>query len=422
MNLRRIPFRVRLYAVQVLTLFALICAWTIGAAAAAPPKEPPVPLLRKGHPVDWWFVFKFNAASFPGCAGATRTCSFGGQVQDFTSFSQQFVYASNENPVLQQGNGCCGSTTDDPVGATFDEVYHGFYYYVIWNDQFYDDPLIPGCSLSCGAPWGSSKGILAWNGAGEGFVMQVTTPSWPASGSTGFQRKTDGNTLGCVKNNNIQASQHFFALKLTKDDLVKVLRALANASIVTDPDNPQIVNNGGPAVVQELVAKLGSQSNSQAYTRETLSNGVVLISKPSKLHVPPWQMVSAVLGGVPLKTATWWTAPAIASTTTATTIACWSASLGAPGRVDIAMAGSWGGHWLGLTGGLGTSFNHAKIGVSTSADKRFVIFGDLNQQGTLSGPNCSSGENGRGGTFYVITDPQLSDSLTQLLMAPFIMM
>src|SRR2546421_12659613 len=38
------------------------------------------PLLQKGHPVDWWFVFKFNSAAFPGCgSGADRTCPFGGQ-------------------------------------------------------------------------------------------------------------------------------------------------------------------------------------------------------------------------------------------------------------------------------------------------------------------------------------------------------
>src|SRR5947199_2640123 len=36
---------------------------------------------------------------------------------------------------------------------------------------------------SCSSPWGHSKGVLAWNDAGEGFVMQVSTPSWPASGS-----------------------------------------------------------------------------------------------------------------------------------------------------------------------------------------------------------------------------------------------
>jgi len=36
----------------------------------------PVPLLAKDHPVDWWFVFKFNSAAFPGCAaGASRVYS-----------------------------------------------------------------------------------------------------------------------------------------------------------------------------------------------------------------------------------------------------------------------------------------------------------------------------------------------------------
>ena len=87
----------------------------------------PVPLLAKGHPVDWWFVFKFNSSSFPKCAGtAVRSCSFGGDVQNYSKFSQQFVFASSENHTLQQGNNCLGDTTDDPVGATFDEVYNKY--------------------------------------------------------------------------------------------------------------------------------------------------------------------------------------------------------------------------------------------------------------------------------------------------------
>jgi len=36
-------------------------------ASPAPEITAPAPLLSKGHPVDWWFVFKFNAKSFPGC-------------------------------------------------------------------------------------------------------------------------------------------------------------------------------------------------------------------------------------------------------------------------------------------------------------------------------------------------------------------
>jgi hypothetical protein len=83
--------------------------------------------------------------------------------------------------------------------------------------------------------------------------MQVTTPSWPAAGNKANPRQTDGNTLGFVKDNNIMFSQHFFALRLNHDDLVNVLKALQNASVVTDPTNRQIVNNGGSQDVQDLV-------------------------------------------------------------------------------------------------------------------------------------------------------------------------
>jgi len=257
----------------------------------------PSPLLQKGHEVTWWFVFKMNSKAFPGCGGGAKpSCQFGGDPQNYQNSSQQYVYASSDSPTLQQGNGCAGDTTDDPVGATFDEIYHGAYHYVVWNDQFYDDPNIAGCSESCGSPWGHSKGVVAWNDVGEGLVMQVSTPSWPAAGSASFPRKSDGNTLGCVKDNDIQVSQHFFALKLNKDDLVQVLKGIQNASVVTDPSNQQVVNNGGPADVQALVASLGVKSTSATYSMVKLSSGVQLISKPSQLHVPPWQMVSAILG------------------------------------------------------------------------------------------------------------------------------
>ena len=374
----------------------------------------PTPLLKNGHPVDWWFVFKMNSAIFPECGGANRECRFGGDVQKYRKFSQQFVYASSENETLQQGSGCAGDTLDDPVGATFDEVYSHIYNYVIWNDQFYDDPDIKGCSESCGAPWGHSKGMLAWNDAGEGFVMQVTTPSWPAAGSSDFPRKSDGNTLGCVKDNDVQVSQHFFALKLNKDDLVQVLKALSNSSVVTDTSNRQIVTNGGPDDVQDLVASLGVKSKSTTFSDVKLSTGVELISKPSKLAVPPWQMVSSILGGLSLRTATWWANPEIYSTTSSSTIDCWSDSLKKPGAVEIATTGHWAGKVFRLTGGLGSDFNHAKIGVSNTVDSHFSIFGDMNQQGAISG-NCNSSQNGRGGTFYVLNNSKLAASLGDLI-------
>jgi hypothetical protein len=402
-------------------LFLALCAFlallsvypkALGHAAGSAP----VPLLEKGHPVDWWFVFKFNSKAFPGCGGdATRQCAFGGDVQDYPHFGQQFVYASSEAPTLKQGSNCAGDTTSDPIGATFDEVYNGLFCYVIWNDQFYDDPVIAGCSKSCSAPWGHSKGMLAWNDAGEGFVLQVTTPSWPAAGSKRFPRATDGNTLGCVEDDNVEVSQHFFALKLSKDDLTKVLDALQNASVVTDPSKPQIVNNGGPADVQRLVQGLGVRSGNDKAKKVQLSSGVQLISKPSGLHVPPWQMVSAELGGIPLRTATWWANPKIYTTTGATTITCWDDALGTPGAVEIATSGQWNGKKFGLTGGPGTNFNHAKLGVSTSGSHPYSIFGDMNQQGSLSAPKCSSSQNGRGGLFFVVESQTLSESLAALL-------
>ena len=399
--------------------FALLLLVSINPACgpSSPAPSAPVPLLSADHPVDWWFVFKFNSANFPGCGGAaTRACPFGGEVQQYTSpFGQQFVYASSEDEALRDGAGCLGDTTTDPVGATFDSLYNGDFNYVVWNDQFYNDPPIEGCTTSCASPWGHSKGMLAWNAYGEGLVMQVSTPSWPAAGNKSSPRMTDGNTLGCVKDNNLLVSQHFFALRLSKSDVIKVLTALNNASIVTDPTNPQIVKNGGPKDIRQLVGALGRQSTSRSYITATLTSGVVLISKPSNLHVPPWQMVSAILSGISLRTATWWTDPEIKSTTESTTIGCWDPSLGKPGAVEIATTGHWKSQTLGLTGGLGTDFNHAKIGITTSGADPYAIFGDMNQQGSLSGPNCSSSQNGRGGLFYVLKNQKLHGNIAQLI-------
>lgn len=101
--------------------------------------EPPTPLLQKAEPVDWWFVFKFNAETFPRPAGTTPTCLFGGEpggVRKYSKIGQDYAFASSKHPALEQGTGFLGDSTDDPAGATFDEVYNGNLFYVLWNDQF----------------------------------------------------------------------------------------------------------------------------------------------------------------------------------------------------------------------------------------------------------------------------------------------
>ena len=125
--------------------------------------------------------------------------------------SQQYVFATSAAPTLVKGTECLGATLEDPLGATFAQIYNTpGYYYVLWNDQFYNNPI-----ENMDSPWGHSKGMVAWNDDGQGMVMQVSTPSWPAAGSA-IPRTSDGNTLGCVKDDDIEVSQHFFALKLTK--------------------------------------------------------------------------------------------------------------------------------------------------------------------------------------------------------------
>jgi len=382
------------------------------------------PLLDQSEPVEWSFSFKFNAEEMPGniaeihdrglfdAPGIIRP-KYEGQA---AKFSRHYLCASSLNAKLRLGQGkdVLGSSLDDPLGATFGQVYLAAKppYFVVWNDQFYGQPINSGES-----PWGHSKGILAWDENGEGFVLQVSTPSWPGAGNKRNPRQGDGNTLGFVKDDNIEVSQHFFSLKLRGDDVSTVLKALYNASVLTEPDNPVLVNNGGPEHIQALVKSLGVKQKGKKCFNNKLSSGVRLISKPSALHVPPWQLVSAELGGVDLRVASWWAHPKIYSTSREnSTPGCWDKSLAQPGAVEIATSGNWPGIGsLGFKGGPGAKYNHAKFGVSTSSGTRYCIFGDMNQQGSLLKEHAHSSQNGRGGLFFVLDDEVLFDSMTALL-------
>lgn len=426
----------------ILRAFGATCCglvlWSSLATVAAEADPAPVPLLAAGEPVQWWFAYKFNSNDFASNAHDIPTnCRFGGTLLG-KSFSQYYAVASSDDPHLTDaGKALIGKSLDDPLGATFDEVYSGHYYYVVWNDQFYGSPTInrAHCPMNdrknnCAAPWGHSKGMLAWNEDGEGLVIQVTTPNWPGAASQTHPRAVNagfpqgvGNTLGCVGDNNISNAQHFFALKLNRDDVKAVLRALDRASVVTDTSNPQVVNmtiNGAPLPpdLRPLVDALQKTTPSAEtdFVDVTLSSGVRLIVKPSELHAPPWQFVSWRLDGASLRTATWWASPQIPTTRDQTRVVCWPDALkqdGAVppiGRVEIATTGTWKGKPIGLKGGE----NHAKIGVTTSGDHRYAIFGDLNQQGQLAG-NCASSQNGRGGMFFVVNDPVLAQDVSSLI-------
>jgi hypothetical protein len=90
-------------------------------------------------------------------------------------------------------------------------------------------------------------------------------------------------------------------------------------------------------------------------------------------------------------------------------------SLDKPGAVDIATSGTWNGHTIGLKGAVGKDYNHAKLGVVTGSGSTAVIFGDMNQDGDLTGGSCSDSQNARGGLFFVVSDPTLHTSVAGLL-------
>src|SRR5437667_12687440 len=120
----------QLRAMQLPLTFALalLCAYgslsiKYGSASAA---DSPAPLLEKGKPVDWWFVYKFNAQTFPLCGpeedSSDRTCPFGGKPAPYKN-RQQFVFASSEKASLTKSSGCAGTT--DPEGTTLEQISSG---------------------------------------------------------------------------------------------------------------------------------------------------------------------------------------------------------------------------------------------------------------------------------------------------------
>ncbi len=420
--MRRAPTATQLLLLSLTVLLSTPLLWAQAA---------PSPLLKSGQPVDWWYAFKFNAETFLRPKASKPTCLFGGTPggkRKYTNIGQTYVVASSDHPALADGAGFLGDSLDDPLGATYDEVYNGTLSFIVWNDQFYRDPVL-ACegtvSTLCGPKWGHSKGLLAWDDNGDGFILQVTTPSWPGAGNKDHPR-TDGNSLGCVNDNDVQLSQGFYSLKLNKGDVVQVLQALQTEGAVTDPANPQIAKIGGPQEVKDAAAKLGSSNKTSTFTQTALSSGVKVIAKAGGLAAPPWQFVSAVLGKVPLRVASFWQLDVINSTPGRTQPDCWPDAVKStsPGAVQIALTGIWNGTTIGLSGtaqksasGKNIGANHAKLAVSTDGSS-LTIFSDMNQDGAISPVGtltCTSSQNGRGGLFFVVENVALHDSVAALL-------
>jgi hypothetical protein len=383
--------------------------------------------------VDWWFAYKFDAEKFASdWHDRPPKCAFAGTLQK-NPFSQAYAMAAAGQEALADGPGLIGTSDGDPLGATFGEIYNGKFHYILWNDQFDPSPAIHG-----GATWAHAKGMVAWDDAGDGMVVQVTTPSWPGSASPKHPRTAMvGNTLGCIqKPNNVIYAQHFFALRLTHDDLLAVLDALKTASVVTDtsvthsaptnedvPNFPELFNNGGPDDVQKAARLVGvARSLTKTPTLVKLSSGVRLIAKPSAVYAPPWQLVSSMLDNEPLRVASWWGDSPIPDTTAGQVFGCWPKDRAAPGAVSIVHAGYWDKVTFNLEEGpfgkpQANDGNHAKIGISGPTGHKLVVFGDMNQAGFLEptgAQGCAHSQVSRGGLFFVLQSDKLWASLDQM--------
>ena len=194
-------------------------------------------------------------------------------------------------------------------------------------------------------------------------------------------------------------SQHFFALKLNKADVVTVLAGAAERERRHRSGKPQIVQRrpGGRSQwsrSRRAISKERRRSHQERASRgrdpdlEAVRPGM---SRPGRWFRRCWAMPGE-------RSATWWMKPWIYHQMARRGSMLGRATLGPkPGPVAIAGTGA----------GMSRDqphrpLNHAKFGTTTSADKRFSILGDLNQQGAIAPPGCDKSQNGRGGLFFVV--------------------
>jgi len=143
--------------------------------------------------------------------------------------------------------------------------------------------------------------VLAWNDDGDGVVLQVTT-----LGVAGLRQQevhAQERQYARLHQAAEQCSERAALLlrEAQQDDVVHMLDALENSSVVTDVMPGGARHNGGPQEIKDRVKVLGQKSDSTEVKQFKLSTGILLVSKPSALHVPPWQMLSSVLDSVDLK-------------------------------------------------------------------------------------------------------------------------
>nr|AIG56182.1 secreted protein [Achlya hypogyna] len=281
-----------------------------------------------GRPVAWWFVLKLPAQvrSATGtfmptpCDCAPPACA--SPEEPLRAHGLCYLYADANNPVLRHfrdvGYDCLGQGGRDPVSQTLRQkqtATHWGYF----NDQLNGLAFMQQKSLVCGGSSSfnaHSKGMVAFEAATGGFVLQTSTPNFPDPSSPAFV------PLGCQADNNVEYAQHLFAMSLDAAELLTLATGWQSARLCSANHyhtlhdllvSPSLANASSSlppvaqAVARALVEERLTPSASSQKTVVTKGSPVAVsgLFKSHRAQVPPWAMAASAYAS-DVSVASWW--------------------------------------------------------------------------------------------------------------------
>lgn len=325
-----------------------------------------------------------------------------------------------------------------------------------------------------------AKGAIAFNtGSNSGMYLQTSTPNYPDPSDV-QNRRDPFIPLGCQQDNNLKFAQHMLSLSMTmeelNDKLGKNLQAARlcsgnfyqglRATLASDNFYRDAVNSSRSSMMKNLYSALLDPQlavmdqpepvslriqTSPLHQQDGTENSPLVINsdaatvtatiKSARTAVPPWTLVARALDS-DLSVATWWDesfgTPNICAGDSFNNTresfclddAAHHSMLNANGSARFNIENLIEATWTlpnstklrwHLIGGV-TDGNHGKWGVVTprvanSKVPPFSTFADMNMEGFPCSSTCTGSQNGRGGSFFSIPQPELYESLVHSIIA-----
>ncbi|OQR98163.1 hypothetical protein ACHHYP_09047 [Achlya hypogyna] len=411
-----------------------------------------------GNAVDWWAIIKLpsQVTTAAGkkvqshCDCPTPACS-----SDASRASGLcYLYADSKNATFRYfrdlGYGCLGQGGNDPLSQTIKQKQMAPYW-AYYNDQFYAIAAGASASRQCSGTSAfnaHAKGMVAFDAVTGGFALQSSIPNFPDPSPP---PATDAFVpLGCQDENNVQYSQHLFAMSLGPEGIERLGHGLQAARVCSANfykadaafmASASLAAAAVPASVQSMADALTkpklarTASKTLAYTTKA-GSPVTSVFKAGTDALPPWALAAHALQ-TDVSAATWWDGAYGTPTLCAGDVYadaplgfCLQSplALGTDGtfayNVENLVSATFplpsGDVSWSLLGGVGAGGNHAKWGLSTpraakAGEAQLSVFADLNMEGFPCSGSCSGSQGGRGGAFHALSVPALHDSLASLV-------